>query len=196
MAAVTRLGLYGGSRSPYGSFAGKVAAPPVFSGTIANISEDFDTGTYQYDISTYFTGATSYSIAPSVEAGWSFNTSTGVLTIDTDDQNTFGSYVVTGTNAGGDTDSNAFFVTVSEVALGGVRKRKIKPMPKHFFPWEKKEIKRPKLKIVKRAPQPDFDSTLSLERIDRELILELQKSEEIRKKRIRRRKTIEMLLLS
>jgi len=167
MAAVTRLGLYGGSRSPYGSFAGKVAAPPVFSGTIANISEDFDTGTYQYDISTYFTGATSYSIAPSVEAGWSFNTS---------------------------------------VALGGVRKRKIKPMPKHFFPWEKeedeyieeiiKEIKRPKLKIVKRAPQPDFDSTLSLERIDRELILELQKSEEIRKKRIRRRKTIEMLLLS
>jgi len=122
MAAITRLGLYGGTRGLYGSFAGKVEQ-------------------------------------------------------------------------------------VIEEVFGGIRKRKIKSMPKHFMPWEKEEdeyieeiieeIKaKPKLKVVKRAPQPDFDSTLSLERIDRELVLELQESERIRKKRIRRRKTIEMLLLS
>lgn len=122
---ITRLGNIGIPRGLTGSFAGKAAAPPVFSGTISNIEVTFNTGTYQYDYSTYFTGATSYSIAPSVEAGWSFNTSTGILEIDTDALGTFGTYIVTGTNAGGSDASNAFSVTVSEavVVSGGAPKR-------------------------------------------------------------------------
>jgi len=182
-------------------------AAPVFSGTIADISVTFDTDTHDYDISAYFTGATSYSIAPAVEAGWTFNTSTGLLTIDTDDAQAFGDYVVTGTNTGGDTDSNAFSVTVAELGLGGVKaKRRIKKVDRNFFPWTQqpdpieedfvKELKRPKLKIVKRAPQPDFDSTLESERLDRELVEELQRIEKERKKQASRRKKIEMLLLS
>ena len=182
-------------------------AAPVFTGTISDISVTFDTDTHDYDISAYFTGATSYSIAPAVEAGWIFNTSTGLLTIDTDDAQAFGDYVVTGTNTGGDTDSNAFSVTVAELGLGGVKaKRRIKKVDRNFFPWTQqpdpieedfvKELKRPKLKIVKRAPQPDFDSTLESERLDRELVEELQRIEKERKKQASRRKKIEMLLLS
>jgi len=103
-----------------------------------------------------------------------------------------------------DGDAYSLDGEAAAVLAGGV-KRKIKPMPKGFMPWEKEEddfieevieeIKRPKLRIVKKA-QPDFDSTLEAERIDRELIAELQESERIRKKRIKRRKAIEMLLLS
>jgi len=181
---------------------------PVFSGIIPDISHTFDTDTHDYDIAAYFTGATSYSIAPAVEAGWTFNTSTGLLTIDTDDAQAFGDYVVTGTNAGGDTDSNAFSITVAEAALGGAPpKRKVKYVDKSFFPWvqpeddiledfieEIKPKKRPKLKIVKRTP--DFDDTLQAERLDRELVEELQRVEKERKKRARRHKAAIMLLLS
>ena len=89
-------------------------AAPVFSGTIPNLSYDYDTGSYINDYSSYFTGATSYSISPAVEAGWNFDTVTGILTVDTDDINTFGPYTITGTNAGGSDNSNAFTVTVAE----------------------------------------------------------------------------------
>jgi len=95
---------------------------------------------------------------------------------------------------------------IIEVVAGGVRKRKIKVMPKHFFPWEQeedeyieeviKDLKRPILKIVKRAPQPDFDSTLEGERLNQEIIKELKRVEKLRKKKAQRRKAIEMLLLS
>jgi hypothetical protein len=89
-----------------------VVAPPIFSGTIADISETEGTGTHQYDLSGYFTGADSYSIAPALEAGWSFNTLTAVLEIDTDAVGIFGPFVVTATNASGTDDSNGFTVTV------------------------------------------------------------------------------------
>jgi len=92
-------------------------AAPVFSGTIPDISETESTGTHSYDLSTYFTGATSYSISPSVEAGWTFNTSTAELVIDTDDVNSFGPYTITGTNAGGTDDSNAFGVEITVAAV-------------------------------------------------------------------------------
>lgn len=88
---------------------------PVFAGTIADISVTYDTGTHTYDLSTYFTGATSYSISPTVETGWSFNTSTAELIIDTDDISSFGPYTVTGTNIGGSDSSNAFSVVVAEI---------------------------------------------------------------------------------
>lgn len=86
--------------------------PPVLLGQIPNIGASFDSGTHQYDLGFYFSGATSYSISPSVETGWNFNTSTGVLTIDTDDANTFGPYTVTATNANGSTPGNTFTVNV------------------------------------------------------------------------------------
>jgi hypothetical protein len=92
------------------------AAPqvPVLLGSIPNLSAAYDSGTHQYDLSVYFNGATSYAIDPAVEAGWSFNTGTGVLTIDTDAESTFGPYTVTATNDNGDRESNEFTVSVRE----------------------------------------------------------------------------------
>lgn len=86
---------------------------PVFSGPIPNISHTENTGTHSYALGAYFTGATSYSIAPAVEAGWTFDTVTGELIVDTDAVGVFGTYVVTGTNVTGSDVSNAFSVTVT-----------------------------------------------------------------------------------
>ena len=99
----------------------QAVSPPIFSGTIPDISLEESASTTEYDLSTYFTGATSYSISPAVEAGWSFNTTTGVLTILPDTIGDFGPYTVTGTNAGGSDSSNAFAVAVTAevVALPG-----------------------------------------------------------------------------
>ncbi len=88
-------------------------APPALTGQIPNLSAAFNSGTHQFDLSIYATGQTSYSISPALEAGWSLNTSTGELVIDTDDEGTFGPYVLTFTNPQGDTDSNGFTVKVS-----------------------------------------------------------------------------------
>ncbi len=101
---------------------GYAAGAPVFTGTIPDISVTENTGTYTYDLSTYFAGATIYSISPAIEAGWTFNTTTAELVIDTDDTNAFGPYTVTGTNTGGSAVSNGFDVEVIEaaqVAQGG-----------------------------------------------------------------------------
>jgi hypothetical protein len=93
--------------------AGQAAAvPPVLVGQIPNITVAFNSGGPSYDLSVYFTGATSYAIAPAVEAGWSFNTTNAQLDIDTDAAGMFGAYIVTATNADGDTPSNGFYVTV------------------------------------------------------------------------------------
>jgi len=94
-----------------------------------------------------------------------------------------------------------------EPVLGGVKKRKIKYVDDDFFPWtqQKDDIleefiedirpkKRPKLKLVKKTI--DFDDTLQAERVDRELITELQRIETERKKRAKRHKAAIMLLLS
>lgn len=90
---------------------------PIVSDTIPNISHTENTGTHSYDLGAYFTGATSYSIAPAVETGWTFNTTTGELVVDTDDVSVFGPYTVTGTNLAGSADSNAFTVTVVAAAV-------------------------------------------------------------------------------
>ena len=108
---VTRLGISGSVWRPAGDFTGKGVAP-IFSGTIPDITATEGDVDLVTDLSGYFSGATSYSISPVVEAGWTFNTSTGVLTTDSD-LGTFGTYVVTGTNATGSDDSNAFSVIVS-----------------------------------------------------------------------------------
>jgi hypothetical protein len=97
---------------------------PTFQGTIPDIFERKDTGTHDYDLSPYFIGADSYSISPAVETGWSFNTSTAVLTIDTDALGLFGPYTVTATNAFGTADSNAFDVEVAVKNTGAGRPKR------------------------------------------------------------------------
>lgn len=110
-----------------GSFSGEIrqivargffdsAVIPVAVGTIPNLAAPYNSGTHDFDLEGYFTGETSFSISPTVEAGWSLNTSTGVLTIDTDAAGLFGPYTVTATNSAGSTDSNAFYVNVSQSA--------------------------------------------------------------------------------
>jgi hypothetical protein len=102
-----------------GLYAGNISAVPEFIGPIGNISAAFDSGEHEYDLGQYFGGGTSYAIDPAVETGWTFDGNTGLLTIDTDVEDTFGPYTVTATNASGDTDSNAFTVkvAVSSIAL-------------------------------------------------------------------------------
>lgn len=103
-------------------FIGKSAAlppdapPPLpIVETIEDIEEYVGTGSHEHDLSIYFTYADSFSISPSVEAGWSFDTDTGVLTLDTNIEGEFGPYVVTGTNRSGSTASNEFTVAVLPV---------------------------------------------------------------------------------
>jgi hypothetical protein len=102
--------------SAWGDSWGVIAALPVQLDQLPNLSAGFDTGEHAYALSAYFSGATSYAIDPAVETGWSFVV--GLLTIDTDDEDTFGPYTVTATNDNGDTESNAFTVKVS---IGTVR---------------------------------------------------------------------------
>jgi hypothetical protein len=89
-------------------------SPPVLLSAIPDIVALYDSGEAEYDLSQYFSGATSYSISPALEAGWDFDTDTGILTIDTDDEDVFGPYTVTATNDDGTTDSNTFSITVTE----------------------------------------------------------------------------------
>jgi hypothetical protein len=98
----------------FGLLSDSVNDPPALVGQIPNLSSGYDTETHQFELGDYFSGATSYAIAPAVEAGWTFNTTTGQLEIDTNAEGTFGPYTVTASNANGDTDSNAFLVVVSE----------------------------------------------------------------------------------
>lgn len=100
------------------------ASPPIFSGTIADIFQRQNTGTFTYNLGAYFTDATSYAIDPAVETGWSFDTNTGELVIDTDALGEFGPYTVTATNANGDTDSNAFDVEVAAKNTGAGRPKR------------------------------------------------------------------------
>ena len=110
-----------------GVYAGIIAQAPTRIAQLPNISEQADSGTHDFDLAQYFSGATSYSIDPAVEAGWTFNTSSGLLTIDTDAQDTFGPYTVTATNASGSVDGNTFTVKVSvstvRMSLSGPRAR-------------------------------------------------------------------------
>ena len=90
------------------------SAAPTLIGSISNKSVGSNTGTHTYELGLAFFGATSYAIAPAVEVGWTFNTSTGQLVIDTDDDNVFGPYTITATNASGNIDQNAFTVGVGQ----------------------------------------------------------------------------------
>ena len=122
-----------------GAYAGILAlgAAPVFTGVIPDLSYDTDSGNQITDYSSYFTNATSYSIAPAVEAGWNFDTITGILTVDTSIVGSF-SYVITGTNVSGSAASNSFGVTITAAVVGGVKARKIKYLDSDPL-WKQKE---------------------------------------------------------
>lgn len=148
--------------------AGGTASAPVFSGTIEDISLEVDSGSTDYDFSTYFISAASYSISPSVEAGWSFNTSTGVLTVLPGTVGVFGDYVVTGTNGVGSDDSNSFSVTVTALpdddATGGF-------WYDYDLEYRKREDERKEReRLLEEAKQIQ-------DRIDRELALEFRKQD-------------------
>lgn len=105
-------------------YAGNISAAPVWEDVIGNISAGFDTGEHSFDIAFFFSGGETYAIDPAVETGWTFDTNTGLLTIDTDDEGVFGPYTVTATNASGSTAGNPFIVKVSastQRAYRGVR---------------------------------------------------------------------------
>lgn len=97
------------------------AASPIQVDQLPNFAAGSATGTHAYDLADYFTGETSFSIAPAVEAGWTFNTGTGVLTIDTDADGTFGPYTVTAINGAGSTAGNTFTVKVSASTIPAYR---------------------------------------------------------------------------
>lgn len=104
-----------------GFYAGLIATLPILLEQIGNISTGSASGAHAYDFAGYFSGETGYSISPAVETGWTFNTSTGVLTIDTDADGTFGPYTVTASNGAGDVDSNPFTVKVGPVEARAYR---------------------------------------------------------------------------
>lgn len=141
---------------------GYAGGVPVFSGTIPDITLPQSTTTTDYDLSTYFTGAVSYAIAPSVETSWTFNTSTAVLTILPDTAGAYGPYVVTATNPAGTADSNGFNVTVTESgATGG-----------WWFTYDQ-ELEQRTAQRKKRAKLEEEAEKIQ-EKLDRELVKELQ----------------------
>ncbi len=133
-------------------------AAPSFTGTIPTLTETTD-------LSTYFSYATSYSIAPAVESGWSFDTVTGVLTLD-DVEGTFSGYVITGTNASGSADSNSFNVEIAadaeeDQSTGGFWFAYESEMLRRNAELKKKAKKRKKAKKI----EDDLHQALALEQI-------------------------------
>jgi hypothetical protein len=101
---------------------------PVFFGPVSNITVTVDVAMASVDLSVYFTGATSYSIAGTLPAGVTLNTSTGVLSGTPTETGTFAGLVVTGTNASGSTDSGSFSLICA--AAGGRAKFEV---PSFYF---------------------------------------------------------------
>lgn len=167
--AVTRLGIAGGIWSRLGGdYSNKAASPPTFTGTIPNITGSFGASNIVTDLSGYFSGATSYSIAPTVEAGWTFDTGTGILTVDTDVAATFGTYIVTGTNAAGSDASNAFSVIISAVstaATGGW----------WHFQYEQEQLRQEA--AAKKRKEKKEKARLIKNKLDRELALAFRAKE-------------------
>ena len=156
----------------YGGNAFQGVAAPVFSGTIPNITGDEGDADIVTDLSAYFSDATSYSIAPAVEAGWNFDTITGILTVDTDEVNSFGPYTVTGTNASGSDDSNAFSVIISTVVAEDDQ-----PSGGYFwFRYEQEQFKREEERKLREKAKRKAKQIK--DKLDRELALEERKIEE------------------
>jgi hypothetical protein len=106
----------------YSGISLSAVSPPVFTGTVDDIRVREKSGTYTYDYSGYFTGTVdSYSINPAIPTGYSFDTATGVLIVDSKYKGVFGGFVITATNTGGSDSTNSF--TVSTFAGAASPKR-------------------------------------------------------------------------
>lgn len=88
--------------------------PPVFDGTIPNRSFVVDVAITSWDLSTYFTGATSYSSAGTLPTGLTLNSSTGVLSGTPSATGTYSGITITGINDDGMDTSNAFTITITD----------------------------------------------------------------------------------
>lgn len=131
----------------YSGISLSAVSAPTFTGELHNIFLAKNSGTHSYNYSSHFSDATSYSISPSVEAGWTFNTSTGVLVVDTDADGVFGNYTITGTNVSGSANANPFKITVNASSGGSYKpSRAIKSLEyyeekvKELLAKEKEEI--------------------------------------------------------
>lgn len=99
---------------------GGPGAPPIQSSPIADINVTDVQPTYTFNLGANFSGASSFSISPPVEPGWSFNEATARLIIDTDALGTFGAFAITAFNGTGSIASNQFLVTVSAFAAAPI----------------------------------------------------------------------------
>lgn len=95
---------------------GGPSAPPSQLNPIPDINVTDVQPTYTFDLSVYFGGASSFSISPAVETGWSFNTTTGELVVDTDVLGLYGPFALTVFNGTGSIASNSFTVNVQAFA--------------------------------------------------------------------------------
>lgn len=92
------------------------SAPPTQLAPIPDIDVTDVQASYTYTLGSYFSGASSFSISPSGATGWSFSTTTGVLTIDTDVLGLYGPFAITAFNGSGSIASNTFTINVRTFA--------------------------------------------------------------------------------
>lgn len=100
-------------------YSGLINTLPTLNDQIGNLAVRQNTGIYTFNLSVYFSGATSYAIAPALPSGWSFDTATGILTVDSSQTaGTYGPFTVTATSAGGSIDGNTFGAKLSGSGFG------------------------------------------------------------------------------
>lgn len=86
---------------------------PILVDQLPNIVVKASSGTYTFPLEGYFAGETSFSVA-GLATGITFNTTTGVLTVNSATASgTTSNIVVTAINGAGSTDGNAFSVKIS-----------------------------------------------------------------------------------
>jgi hypothetical protein len=89
------------------------AVSPILFDQLPNITVKANTGSYTYALEGYFTGETSFSVS-GLATGITFNTTTGVLTVNSATASgTTSNIVVTAINGTGSTPGNGFSVRIS-----------------------------------------------------------------------------------
>jgi hypothetical protein len=88
------------------------AVVPVQVDQVPNIVVKANTGSYDFPLEQYFTGETSFSITGSA-IGITFNTTTGVLTVNSATASGTSTFTVTAINGAGSTVGNSFTVKIS-----------------------------------------------------------------------------------
>lgn len=89
------------------------AVVPVLLEELPNFTVKANSGTYNFPLESYFGGETSFSVT-GLATGITFNTTTGVLTVNSATASgTTSGIVVTAINGAGSTAGNAFSVKIS-----------------------------------------------------------------------------------